>query len=51
MEIILSQNLKLNSDMRQSKRNQNILLIGCAGSGKDQQFIKPNIEQSDLSAR
>lgn len=41
--IILADNVKLSTNTRKTKINNNILLIGTSGSGKTRFFVKPNL--------
>lgn len=41
--MVLTQNIYLSMNTRQTRRNNNILVIGGSGSGKSRFFVKPNI--------
>ena len=47
--MILSQNVRLNMDIRQTRLNNNVLIDGTTGSGKTFGFVKPNILQFNTS--
>lgn len=48
-DMILSEQTKRNLDDRATKRNNNVVVIGGAGTGKSRFFIKPNILQENCS--
>lgn len=47
--MILSQNVKLNMNTRQTFKNNNVAVIGGSGSGKSRFFVKPNILQANCN--
>lgn len=47
--MILSNDVFLSMDTRQTLRNNNILVIGGSGSGKSRFFVKPNLLQANCS--
>lgn len=47
--MILSQNVYLSMNTRQTMRNNNILVIGGSGAGKSRFMIKPNILQANCN--
>lgn len=47
--MIMSQNVYLSMDGRKTMRNNNILVIGGAGSGKSRFIVKPNVLQANAS--
>lgn len=47
--MILSQDVALSMDTRQTLRNNNILVIGGSGTGKSRFMIKPNMLQANCS--
>lgn len=47
--LILSQNVKLNMDIRETRLNNNMLVIGDARSGKTRFIIEPNLLQANCS--
>ena len=49
MNMILSQNVRLSLEDFKTRRNNNILGVGGAGTGKTRFFIKPNILQMNCS--
>ncbi len=47
--MILTSEVFLNMDCYATKRNNNVLLIGGAGTGKSRYFVKPNLLQANCS--
>lgn len=47
--MILSQNISLSLDDRKTRRNNNVLVYGPAGTGKSRFLMKPNILQNNCS--
>lgn len=47
--MILTQNIKLSMNGKKTRRNNNILVIGGAGSGKSRFMVKPNILQANAN--
>lgn len=47
--MILGRNLRLSLDIRKTYLDENILVIGTAGSGKSRFYIKPNILQANAN--
>jgi len=47
--MILSKNVYLNMNTRQTRVNDNVLIIGAAGKGKSRFVVKPNILQANCS--
>ena len=47
--LLLSQNMALCMDTRLTRINNNVLLIGSAGTGKTRHYIKPNLLQANSS--
>ncbi len=47
--MILTKDISLNMDTRKTLRNNNILVVGGAGSGKSRFFVKPNLLQANCS--
>lgn len=47
--ILLTQDIALSMDSRQTRRNNNVLVVGGSGSGKTRFMIKPNILQANCS--
>ena len=48
--VILTQNVFLGTDGRQTKRNLNTLVIGGSGAGKSRFYVKPNLLQSGTNS-
>lgn len=46
--LVLSQNVRLNTDTRKTNVNDNVMLLGSSGSGKTRYYVKPNIMESCL---
>lgn len=47
--ILLGDNVKLSTNTRKTKINDNIMLLGTSGSGKTRFYIKPNLMESCLN--
>lgn len=47
--IILTQDVALSMDSKQTRRNNNVLVVGGSGSGKTRFMIKPNLLQANCS--
>lgn len=47
--IILTQNIALSMNSKQTMRNNNVLVVGGSGSGKTRFMIKPNLMQANCS--
>lgn len=47
--MILTQNVYMSMDTRQTRRNNNVLVIGGSGAGKSRFFVKPNLCQMPLN--
>ena len=47
--MILTQDIFLNMDSRQTRRNNNILVVGGSGAGKSRFMVKPNILQANCN--
>lgn len=47
--MILSEDIRLNMDTRKTRRNNNVLVVGGAGTGKSRFLCKPNILQANCS--
>ena len=47
--MIISQHVRLNMNIRQTRLNDNVLIDGTTGSGKTYGFVKPNIMQFNTS--
>ena len=47
--LILSKNIKFNMDIRETRLNNNTLVIGGPGSGETQFMVKPNLLQANCS--
>jgi type IV secretion system protein VirD4 len=47
--IILTNNIYLNMDTKKTKLNDNVIVIGDAGTGKTNLFVKPNLLQANCS--
>lgn len=47
--MILTQNIFLNMDSRQTRRNNNILVVGGSGAGKSRFLVKPNLLQANCN--
>jgi len=47
--IILTENIALNMNSYQTRRNNNVLVVGGSGSGKTRFMIKPNLLQANCS--
>ena len=47
--MILTQDIFLNMDSRQTRRNNNILVVGGSGAGKSRFLVKPNILQANCN--
>lgn len=47
--MILSQEIRLSMNTRQTRRNLNVLVVGGAGSGKSRFFVKPNLCEMPLN--
>lgn len=48
--VILTQNVFLGTDGRQTKRNLNSLIIGGSGAGKSRFYVKPNLLQAGTNS-
>ena len=47
--MILTQDVFLNMDSRQTRRNNNILVVGGSGAGKSRFMVKPNLLQANCN--
>ena len=47
--MILTQNIFLNMDSRQTRRNNNVLVVGGSGAGKSRFLVKPNLLQANCN--
>ena len=47
--LLLADNVKLSTNTRYTKINNNVLLVGTSGSGKTRFYIKPNLMESALN--
>lgn len=47
--MILTQNVYMSMDTRQTRRNNNVLVIGGSGAGKSRFFVKPNLCEMPLN--
>lgn len=47
--MILSQNVFLSLNSRQTRRNNNVFVVGGAGTGKSMHFVRPNILQANAN--
>ena len=47
--MILTQNIFLNMNSRQTRRNNNVLVVGGSGAGKSRFLVKPNILQANCN--
>lgn len=47
--MILTQNVFMSMDTRQTRRNNNVLVIGGSGAGKSRFFVKPNLCEMPLN--
>ncbi|HHX57468.1 MAG TPA: type IV secretory system conjugative DNA transfer family protein, partial [Clostridiales bacterium] len=47
--IILTNDVKMSLDTRQTRKNLNVMVIGGSGSGKSRFYVKPNLMQSNTS--
>lgn len=47
--MILTQNIFLSMDSRQTRRNNNVLVVGGSGAGKSRFLVKPNILQANCN--
>lgn len=48
-DVILTRSCSLSSDSRKAGLNGNVLVLGCSGSGKTRNHLKPNLMQCDGS--
>lgn len=46
---LLSQNIKMNTDDKCARKNNNILIVGGSGSGKGRSFVLPNLLEKNCS--
>lgn len=49
MNMILTQNISLSMNSRQTRRNNNVLVVGGSGAGKSRFLVKPNILQANCN--
>ena len=47
--IILTNDVKMSLDTRQTRKNLNVMVIGGSGSGKSRFYVKPNLMQANTS--
>lgn len=47
--MILTQNVFLNMNTRDTRRNNNVLVVGGSGSGKSRFYVKPNLLQANAN--
>lgn len=47
--MVLTQNVFMSMDTRQTRRNNNVLVIGGSGAGKSRFFVKPNLCEMPLN--
>lgn len=47
--IILTNNVKMSLNTRQTRKNLNVMVIGGSGSGKSRFYVKPNLMQANTS--
>lgn len=47
--IVLTNDVKMSLDTRQTRKNLNVMVIGGSGSGKSRFYVKPNIMQANTS--
>lgn len=47
--MIITQNIYISMDTRQTRRNNNVLVIGGSGAGKSRFFVKPNLCEMPLN--
>lgn len=47
--MILTKDVRLNMNTRQTRRNNNVLVVGGSGSGKSRYLVKPNLLQANAS--
>ena len=48
--IILTNDVKMSLNTRQTRKNLNVMVIGGSGSGKSRFYVKPNLMQANTSA-
>lgn len=47
--IILTNDVKMSLNTRQTRKNLNVMVIGGSGSGKSRFYVKPNLMQANTS--